>query len=74
MSEKRGKNYFWQGSPEQGVTPMIRRRCRGQYHYVINNIRRNKDDNQVEKMAVAIAKNSFRVIWTEVKRSGVTAY
>jgi exonuclease III len=72
--EPRENALFWHtlwkscGSPRQGVVADIRRHTRAKYHYVIRQLKRNKNVIAASQMADSLASNDTCSFWKKVQK------
>ena len=56
------------GCPREGNVAEIMRITRARYHKAVKDVKRDKDNIRIEKMASAIADNRHRDLWAEVRK------
>jgi len=70
----RSQSLFWHrlwqdcGKPHSGIVADIMRRSRARYHAAVRQIRRQQADIVNDRIAAALAENSNRNFWDEIKR------
>jgi len=69
----RSQSLFWHrlwqdcGKPHSGIVADIMRRSRARYHAAVRQIRRQQADIVNDRIAAALAENSNRNFWDEIK-------